>query len=198
LQMSETRILIRLLRMYFPRNWEFVSDLSKLRDFGGGGWTPQTPSRYDTDCGQVQCLNIKPGAKYSNRKASLPNSGPRQHRTEILSERSQKQFVAQFCALLPHNCTSVPCRAVMQYCAYLHEVTAARLSCLPSGKFPLPNSVCVCVRALWARLDASFLVSSHLTLSLSLHNGTWHLASCLLLAKDAGNVLLSSDHCTLN
>jgi hypothetical protein len=23
LQMSETRILIRLLRMYFPRNWEF-------------------------------------------------------------------------------------------------------------------------------------------------------------------------------
>jgi hypothetical protein len=31
LQMSETRVLIRLLRMYFPRNWEFGSVLSKPR-----------------------------------------------------------------------------------------------------------------------------------------------------------------------
>jgi hypothetical protein len=31
LQMSETRILIRLLRMYFPRNWEFGSALSNLK-----------------------------------------------------------------------------------------------------------------------------------------------------------------------
>jgi hypothetical protein len=31
LQMSETRILIRLLRMYFPRYWEFGSALSKPR-----------------------------------------------------------------------------------------------------------------------------------------------------------------------
>jgi hypothetical protein len=38
LQMSETRILIRSLRMYFPRNWEFGSALSKLRNFGKGGW----------------------------------------------------------------------------------------------------------------------------------------------------------------
>jgi hypothetical protein len=34
LQMSKIRILIRLLRMYFPRNWEFVSAPSKLRNFG--------------------------------------------------------------------------------------------------------------------------------------------------------------------
>jgi hypothetical protein len=27
---NETRVLIRLLRMYFPRNWEFGSALSKL------------------------------------------------------------------------------------------------------------------------------------------------------------------------
>jgi hypothetical protein len=33
LQMSETGILIRLLRMYFPRNWEFGLALSKLRNF---------------------------------------------------------------------------------------------------------------------------------------------------------------------
>jgi hypothetical protein len=35
LQMSETRILVRLLRMYFPRNWEFGSSLSKVQNFGG-------------------------------------------------------------------------------------------------------------------------------------------------------------------
>jgi hypothetical protein len=37
LQMSEIRILIRLLRMCFPRNREFGSALSKLRNFLGGG-----------------------------------------------------------------------------------------------------------------------------------------------------------------
>jgi hypothetical protein len=43
--MSETRILIRLLWMYFPQNWEFGSALSKLWNFeGGGGYEPpQTP-----------------------------------------------------------------------------------------------------------------------------------------------------------
>jgi hypothetical protein len=35
LQMSETRILIRLLRMYFPWNREFSSALSKLQNFEG-------------------------------------------------------------------------------------------------------------------------------------------------------------------
>jgi hypothetical protein len=35
LQMSKTNILIMLLRMYFPWNWEFGSSLSKLRNFGG-------------------------------------------------------------------------------------------------------------------------------------------------------------------
>jgi hypothetical protein len=29
--------------MYFPRNWEFGSALSKLQNFGGRGWIPQTP-----------------------------------------------------------------------------------------------------------------------------------------------------------
>jgi hypothetical protein len=32
---SETHILIRLLPMYFPQNWEFGSAFSKLRNFGG-------------------------------------------------------------------------------------------------------------------------------------------------------------------
>jgi hypothetical protein len=40
LQMSETRILIRLLRVYFPRISEFGS-ASEFR--GGGGWTPKPP-----------------------------------------------------------------------------------------------------------------------------------------------------------
>ena len=34
-KMSEIHILVRLLRMYFPRNWEFGSALSKFRNFGG-------------------------------------------------------------------------------------------------------------------------------------------------------------------
>jgi hypothetical protein len=41
--MGETRILIRLLWMYFPRCWEFGLALSKLRNFGRGGLTPKTP-----------------------------------------------------------------------------------------------------------------------------------------------------------
>ena len=43
-KMSEIRILVRLLRMYFPWNWEFGSALSKLRNFGGGLNTPNPPS----------------------------------------------------------------------------------------------------------------------------------------------------------
>jgi hypothetical protein len=35
LQMNETHILIRLLRVYIPRNWEFGSALAKLQNFGG-------------------------------------------------------------------------------------------------------------------------------------------------------------------
>jgi hypothetical protein len=42
LQMSETHILIRVLRMYFSRNCEFGLALSKLWNFGGGG--PPPPS----------------------------------------------------------------------------------------------------------------------------------------------------------
>ena len=50
-KMSESRIPVRLLRMYFPRNWEFRSALSKLRNFGGGLNTPTPPPRYATDSG---------------------------------------------------------------------------------------------------------------------------------------------------
>jgi hypothetical protein len=45
LQMSETRILVRLLWINFPRNWEFSSALSNFRNFGGGGFeSPKHPS----------------------------------------------------------------------------------------------------------------------------------------------------------
>ena len=60
--MSESSILVRLLRMYFPRNWEFGSALSKLRNCGGGGWTPQPPPpRYATDCCTllIYCVKVK-------------------------------------------------------------------------------------------------------------------------------------------
>jgi hypothetical protein len=52
LQMGETRITIRLLRMCFPRNWEFGSALSYLQNFGVGEFEPPTPlppPRYATD-----------------------------------------------------------------------------------------------------------------------------------------------------
>jgi hypothetical protein len=43
--MNETRILITLLWMYIPRNCEFGSALSKLRNFGGRGVeSPKPPS----------------------------------------------------------------------------------------------------------------------------------------------------------
>jgi hypothetical protein len=42
--MNETRILIRLLRMYIPRNWEFGWALAKLRNFGEKGVWPPPPS----------------------------------------------------------------------------------------------------------------------------------------------------------
>jgi hypothetical protein len=43
--MSETRILIRLLQMYIPQNWEFGPAFSKLRNFGGGGLNPPNHPR---------------------------------------------------------------------------------------------------------------------------------------------------------
>ena len=45
-KMSESRILVRLLRMYFPRNWEFGSALSKPRNFVGGGLNTPPPVRH--------------------------------------------------------------------------------------------------------------------------------------------------------
>jgi hypothetical protein len=49
LQMSETHILIRLLWMYFPWNWDFATALKNRQRWGGGGRSPQTPPRYTTD-----------------------------------------------------------------------------------------------------------------------------------------------------
>jgi hypothetical protein len=47
-KMSESRLLVGLLRMYFPRNWEFGSALSKLRNFGVGGGGLNTPNPLGT------------------------------------------------------------------------------------------------------------------------------------------------------
>jgi hypothetical protein len=46
--MNETHILIRLLWMYIPRNWEFGSALAKLRNFGGRGVELHNPSPFGT------------------------------------------------------------------------------------------------------------------------------------------------------
>jgi hypothetical protein len=48
-----------LLRMYFPRNWEFSSALSKLWNWRGG-WTPQTPApRYATVWSNKMLWNVQ-------------------------------------------------------------------------------------------------------------------------------------------
>jgi hypothetical protein len=57
--MSETRTRIRLLRMYFPRNWEFGPALSKLQNFGGWGFEPpKTPPRYATTSAEVDLHEV--------------------------------------------------------------------------------------------------------------------------------------------
>jgi hypothetical protein len=65
LQTSEPRILIRLLRMYFPRNWEFGSAFSKHRNFGEGVSTPPPPryataDKHDTHSSLSQRHTIQP------------------------------------------------------------------------------------------------------------------------------------------
>jgi hypothetical protein len=53
--MSETHILIRLLRIYIPR----ISEFGPASEFGGGVWTPQTPPRYATvEMGWLDVNNI--------------------------------------------------------------------------------------------------------------------------------------------
>jgi hypothetical protein len=68
LQMSETRILIRLLRMCFLRNWEFCSALSKLRNFGGNEH-PKPPSPSVRHCTR----QYVPVTSYTVRRMSKIN-----------------------------------------------------------------------------------------------------------------------------
>jgi hypothetical protein len=69
LQMSETSILIRLLRMYFPRNWEFGSLLSKLQYFGE--FKPHKSPRYATAVGYSNNISKDKSYKKANwRKLS--------------------------------------------------------------------------------------------------------------------------------
>jgi hypothetical protein len=49
-----------LLRMYFPRNWEFGSALPKLRNFGGGLNTPNPPSPLGTPLSRIFFRRGKP------------------------------------------------------------------------------------------------------------------------------------------
>jgi hypothetical protein len=74
--------------MYFPRNWEFGSALSKLRNFGGGGgWIPQIPLRYAT--AHNRHTTMPPGGIRTpnpNRRATAdPRLRPRGHWDRIKS-----------------------------------------------------------------------------------------------------------------
>jgi hypothetical protein len=75
LQMSETRMLIRLLRMYFPRNRELGSALSKkTSEFrgGGGGVKPPRPPQ-PRQCPASRCRRRNPPPKKKNSWCKLPN-----------------------------------------------------------------------------------------------------------------------------
>jgi hypothetical protein len=58
--MSETRILIRLLRIYFPR----ISGFGSVSGFRGGGFEPPNPQRYAT----VQEAGWAPGPVWTGAK----------------------------------------------------------------------------------------------------------------------------------
>ena len=68
-EMSESHILVRLLRMCFPQNWEFGSALSRLGYFRGGGFEhPKPPPRYATAAKLCQVHSVEQksiGLKFS-------------------------------------------------------------------------------------------------------------------------------------
>jgi hypothetical protein len=68
LKMSETRILITFLWMYFPQKWEFGSPLSKLLNVGGEGrvWLNREAPRFPT-------LNVYIYPKIAHNKAHIVN-----------------------------------------------------------------------------------------------------------------------------
>ena len=87
-KMSESRILVRLLRMYFPRNWEFGSALSKLRNFRGGGFERPKPP-----LGSMPLAQIHP--KYLGLQDTVPNHFTR----DILSMECVARFHPRYPSL---------------------------------------------------------------------------------------------------
>jgi hypothetical protein len=49
--------------MYFPRNWEFGSALSKLQNFGEGGFEPPTPPPLGTSVVISRSLSLRMEAR---------------------------------------------------------------------------------------------------------------------------------------
>jgi hypothetical protein len=75
LQMSETHILIRLLRVYISRNWEFGLALVKLRNFGGEPPTPPAPTQRLSIALHRSCHrhNLRPSRKHCLTDTSVLN-----------------------------------------------------------------------------------------------------------------------------
>jgi hypothetical protein len=70
LQMSETRILIRLLRIYFPQ----ISEFGSASEFRWGGLNPQTAPRYATGIHNI--LSTAPQLSISQKAlGTLPEDG---------------------------------------------------------------------------------------------------------------------------
>jgi hypothetical protein len=74
--MSETRILIRLLQMDIPQNWEFGPAFSKLRNFGGGLNPPNHPPGYTSEMSLfMHRLRVY---SWSPRKSSWEENQPKE------------------------------------------------------------------------------------------------------------------------
>jgi len=68
-----------LLRTYFPRNWEFGSALSRLRNFGGGLNTPNPPPPLGTPVGTGLALILILNLRVLNYAAVFRSLGVRNH-----------------------------------------------------------------------------------------------------------------------
>jgi hypothetical protein len=94
LQMNETHILIRLLWMYIPQNWEFSSALVKPQNFGGvGGLNPLGTPLWERD-GPWRSSVLLPKLGCKEHNQSSPSTVLRS-RSKIMSFDCPQQYIME-------------------------------------------------------------------------------------------------------
>jgi hypothetical protein len=92
---SKFRILIRWLRMYFPRNWEFGSALSKLRNFGRVQTAPSVRHWYVVN----SCVVID-SSRITGELVTRNCADTCCHRQEISGSQASRRCVTDRCHFL--------------------------------------------------------------------------------------------------